>query len=108
MVAFFWRCFDAHLIFIRDSSFGVVPFNAINGAYLPRDKPADVSRFFCRKATRIVGTQSSTIHRYSARGTPKKGIYTRFPLAALYLFVSTLDEMVQHLRISDLGLRNDG
>jgi len=108
MVAFFWCCLDAYPVFIRDSGFGVVPFNAINGAYLPRDKPADVSRFVCGEATRIVGTQGSTIHRYSVRGTPKKGIYTRFPLAALWLFVSTLDKTVQNLRISDLGLRIDG
>jgi hypothetical protein len=108
VVALFWRCFDAHLVFIRGSGVGVVPFNAINGTYLAGDEPADVSRFVCGEATRIVVTQSGTIHRYSVRGTPKKGIYTRFPLAALWLFVGTLDKTVQHFRISDLGLRIDG
>jgi hypothetical protein len=108
MVAFFWCCFDAHSVFIHFSGFGVIPFDAINGAYLACDQPTNVSRFFRRKATRIVAAKSSTIHRHTVHGTPEKGICRGLPLAIPRYFVSVLDEAEQHLRISNLSLVFDG
>ncbi|MEJ7815668.1 MAG: hypothetical protein WKF53_10885 [Rubrobacter sp.] len=108
VVAFFWCCFDAHLVFIRFSGFGVIPLDAINGAYSPRDQPTDVSRFFRREAARVIATQDSAIHRHTVRGTPKEGIRRRLPLAILWLFMNALGEAEQHLRISDLSLAFDG
>jgi hypothetical protein len=56
-----WCCLNAYIVNLYIAPCGVVTFN-FNSAHLLRFQPTDITWFFCRKFTRIIVTQSSTIH----------------------------------------------